>query len=64
MGSMFACAKSFNQSLEGWKVSQSTITTHMFYGATSFRQPIELNRVVDNKDPTNLLVITTAYSMS
>ena len=40
MGGMFEDAKSFNQPLNNWNVSNVTHVNHMFEDAKSFNQPL------------------------
>ena len=50
MAEMFYDAKSFNQPLNNWNVSNVTFMNRMFNGARSFNQPLN-NWNVSNVDP-------------
>jgi len=53
MRGMFSYAKSFNQPLEKWDVSQVINMSNMFEGASEFNQPLEkwdVSKVTDMKD--------------
>ena len=55
MGEMFYGAKTFNQPLNNWNVSQVTHMGEMFYGAKTFNQPL------NNWNVSNVIDMTSMF---